>query len=247
MMDTADAHDWVAVLGPDATVLAVTGAPSSWVGSRLDLRTDVAAGVRAAAADLAKAIHHPGRAGSAPQLVLDDVVGAPRLRLVAIEAIAVRRAPTDLRALLGSTMEVLIEQAKGLDVDLRVEEDARIPAALALDAEKVAWAVSTLVGNAFRYVRPGTRLRPGGSIVVGIRSDDAAGDVVISVRDDGPGIPPEKLRHLFRRDAGALHTVGVALMLVHDVVVAHGGTVSVTSSVDAYEHGTTVTLRFPVR
>ena len=59
----------------------------------------------------------------------------------------------------------------------------------------------------------------------------------------------EKVRvpRLFTRDQGALHTVGVALMLVHDVVTAHGGSVTVTSSTDAYDHGTTVTLRFPVR
>lgn len=238
---------WVAVLGPDATVLAVAGAPAAWVGTRLDLRDDVTARVREAAAEVARAAHHPGRAVVAPQLPMTDEPGAARLRLVAIEAIAVRRAPTDLRALLASTMEIMIEQARALDIDMKVEHDASLRGDVALDAEKVAWAVSTLVGNAFRYVRHGTRLRPGGTIQVGLRFDDRAGEVVLSVRDDGPGIPAEKLTHLFKRDAAALHTVGVALMLVHDVVTAHGGTVHVTSSTDAYDHGTTVTLRFPVR
>jgi signal transduction histidine kinase len=238
---------WVAVLGPDATVLAVSGAPSAWVGTRLDRRDDVPARVRVAAAELAGAIHHPGRAVVAPQVTLSDAPDAPRLRLVAIEAIAVRRAPVDLRALLASTMEVMIQQARAIDIDLRVEHDASLRGAVALDAEKVAWAVSTLVGNAFRYVRQGTRLRPGGSIRVHLGCDERSGDVLLSVQDDGPGIPAEKLPHLFTRDVAAIHTVGVALMLVHDVVTAHGGSVNVASSTDAYDHGTTVTLRFPVR
>ena len=238
---------WVAVLGPDATVLAVSGAPAAWVGTRLDVRADVSAAVRVAAAELARAIHHPGRAVVAPQLAASEAPGAPRLRLVAIEAIAVRRAPVDLRALLASTMEVMIQQARAIDIDLRVEHDAGLRGDLALDAEKVAWAVSTLVGNAFRYVRQGTRLRPGGSIRVHLGWDERKGEVVLAVQDDGPGIPAEKLPHLFTRDVAAIHTVGVALMLVHDVVTAHGGTIDVTSSTDAYDHGTTVTLRFPVK
>jgi signal transduction histidine kinase len=238
---------WVAVLGPDATVLAVSGAPATWVGTRLDLQGDVSERVREAAAELARAIHHPGRAVVAPQLAVTEGADAPRLRLVALEAIAVRRAPVDLRALLASTMEVMIQQARALDIDLRVEHDATLHGAVALDAEKIAWAVSTLVGNALRYVRQGTRLRPGGSIRVHLGCDAQGGDVVLAVQDDGPGIPAEKLPHLFTRDVAAIHTVGVALMLVRDVVTAHGGTVDVTSSTDAYDHGTTVTLRFPVR
>jgi signal transduction histidine kinase len=250
--DTSDTSDttkstWVAVLGPDATVLAVSGAPVAWVGTRLDLREDVVASVREAAAELTRAIHHPGRATVAPQLAMGEAHGSARLRLVAIEAIAVRRAPVDLRALLASTMEVMIQQARALDIDLRVEHDKTLPRAVALDAEKIAWAVSTLVGNALRYVRQGTRLRPGGTIGVHLGCAEGTGDVVLSVQDDGPGIPAEKLPNIFTRDVAAIHTVGVALMLVHDVVTAHGGSVDVASSTDAYDHGTTITLRFPVR
>ena len=115
--------------------------------------------------------------------------------------------------------------------------------AVDVDAEKIAWAVATLVGNALRYVRHGTRLRPGGNIRVRVGAD--AGAIVVAVEDDGPGIPPEKVAQLFVRGAGVTHGTGLGLMLIEDVVAAHGGTVDVTSRHGALDGGTTVTLRLP--
>lgn len=157
-----------------------------------------------------------------------------------------RRAATDLRELLASTMEVMREQAAALDVELRIETTDAVPARVSLDPEKTAWAVATLVGNAFRYVRRGTRRMPGGSIVVGSDYDAARRQVVIRVEDDGPGIPKDKLPWLFKRAAGRPHAAGLGLLLIHDVVAAHGGTVAVESHVDGPQRGTAVTLRIPV-
>src|SRR5262245_33669899 len=122
-----------------------------------------------------------------------------RAEIVAAEAIPLRRAETDLRALLASALEVLEQQAAGLDVALRLEVTSPLPAGMRLDPEKIAWAVTTLVGNALRYVRRGTRRMPGGSIEVELSFLAERGEVVIAVQDDGPGIPADKLPWLFRR------------------------------------------------
>jgi signal transduction histidine kinase len=112
------------------------------------------------------------------------------------------------------------------------------------DYEKIAWAVATLVGNALRYVRHGTHNKPGGSILVEI--EHVKDEIAITVNDDGPGIPRDKLPWLFERKKGSTHAAGLALLLVHDVVLAHGGAMDVTSKQEGIDHGTHVTLRLPI-
>src|SRR5580765_4188270 len=103
-------------------------------------------------------------------------------------------------------MEALVQQAKQGEISLLVEAGDDIPIIQA-DAEKIAWAVTTLVGNALRFVKRGTRRMPGGSIVVRIAREE--GVVAITVEDDGPGIPPEKLPWLFERAPGTVHAAGL--------------------------------------
>ncbi len=160
-------------------------------------------------------------------------------------SIPLHLAPTDLRALFQSSTEALAEQARELDVDFRIEAAADVPERAVIDPEKLAWAVATLVGNAFRYVRRGTRRLPGGSIGISLAFDSAAKDVLIAVEDDGPGIPADKVPWLFERQEGAVHAAGLGLRLIHDIVVAHGGKVAVESCTEGVEHGTKITLRLP--
>jgi len=88
---------------------------------------------------------------------------------------------------------------------------------------------------------------PGGTINVEANYDPAASEITIEVQDDGPGIAPERLNDLFRRDAVQSQRTSLGLMLVHDIIVAHGGRVDVRSNTDAFGHGTTVRLTFPAR
>src|SRR5262249_35296272 len=82
---------------------------------------------------------------------------------------------------------------------------------------------------------------------VRLTHDATRGELQIAVGDDGPGIPPERLPWLLARPPGASRAVGVALMLVRDVVAAHGGRVTVDSRVDGPDHGTTFTISLPTR
>jgi signal transduction histidine kinase len=164
------------------------------------------------------------------------------LQVAEVDAIPLDRRPTELLPLLTGTVEALRQQAVALDVSLGIEAPADLPP-VRIDAEKVAWAVATLVGNAFRYVRRGNRRMPGGAIRVRLRIESGA--LVVVVEDDGPGIPSDKLANLFRKGGGITHGTGLALMLIRDVVAAHGGTVQVESTCDAFASGTSVTLRLP--
>src|ERR1700743_1587658 len=93
-----------------------------------------------------------------------------------VDAIPIRRAKTDLRALLASALEVFAKTAEGLGIELAIEipPASELPEEIWIDPEKIAWAVATLVGNALRYVKPGTRRMPGGAIAVRLPLDAAS-------------------------------------------------------------------------
>jgi len=62
---------------------------------------------------------------------------------------------------------------------------------ISADLERLIQVVVNLLSNALRYV-------PAGSHVM-VRTQPRDQDVVISVIDDGPGVPPDHLSHLLER------------------------------------------------
>ena len=162
-----------------------------------------------------------------------------------VEAIPIRRVPTDMRALLPTALRALERQSAQYDVALKIAVSDELPRLVSLDADKIAWAVTVLVGNALRFVRHGSQTMPGGSIIVRGGYDSARREMTIEVEDDGPGIAAEAQQLLF---AGAPErpAIGLGLRMVRDVVMAHGGRVDVESDPSALGPGTTVRLTLPV-
>jgi two-component system CheB/CheR fusion protein len=167
------------------------------------------------------------------------------VHLTVIDALPLRRVPTDLRTLLRFTLEVMQRQAKACDVTLNVVVDGQVPAVVSLDAEKIAWAITVLVGNALRYVHHGSQIMPGGSIAVRVTYNSAGHEVTIEVQDDGAGIPADKIRFLFSAGPDQPR-MGLGLSMVREVVAAHAGHIDVHSDTDAFRRGTTIRLTLPV-
>ncbi len=86
---------------------------------------------------------------------------------------------------------------------------------------------------------------PGGSIAVRASYNPAPAQVLIEVQDDGPGIPMDRVNALFGGGPDPARR-GLALLMVRDVVAAHGGYVEVDSETDPYRSGTIVRLTLPV-
>lgn len=118
---------------------------------------------------------------------------------------------------------------------------------MSIDADKIAWAVTTLVGNALRYVRRGDDAMPGGNVLLRVAHNGPQQMVSITVHDDGPGIPASVRPWLLAPNPDTGRVAGVALRLVHDIVAAHGGGMVIKSSTEPSERGTTVALWLPVR
>lgn len=94
------------------------------------------------------------------------------------------------------------------------------------DKRRIGQVLQNLLENAHRY--------GGGPTTVGIeRADDS---VVITVDDDGPGIPPHETTHIFNRfargrsSAGSSEGSGLGLALVSEHVKLHGGSISVETT-----------------
>jgi signal transduction histidine kinase len=176
-----------------------------------------------------------------------DASHAPPIRVVSLHAVPVRRRPTDLRALLTSIVDVMTPQARAIDAALRLEAAPNLPPTMMLDSEKIAWTVTALIGNSLRFVRHGTSRRPGGTITVRANHVPAAPEIVLEVVDDGVGIPADRLSQLLKRPSDGSGASALALNLVQDIVAAHGGSVHIESSTEAWHSGTTVRLTIPSR
>jgi signal transduction histidine kinase len=154
---------------------------------------------------------------------------------------------TDVPELLAASLKPLVEQAARSRIDLRIATLGDIPR-LRVDREKLAWSVTALVGNALRYVAHGEKSGDvGGSVLVHVTRENGSESVSISIQDDGPGIPDDKVPFLFERRRGAVHADGLALSLVRQIVAAHGGTIEVESRCEPEEHGTSITIALPIR
>lgn len=157
------------------------------------------------------------------------------------EAIPLRRQSVDVGVMVELTTEIMQIQAKALGVVLRIRIDDDVPDKVSLDRDKVAWAITSLVGTALRHVR-----RVGGVIELHVSYSADPSTVRFSVRDNGPGIPPAQLARLLQRENWHPGSA-LALLLVEDIAVAHGGVVTVDSKGDRDNHFTEVTFTIPTR
>ena len=102
------------------------------------------------------------------------------------------------------------------------------PVVVAGDEQRLHQVVTNLTNNARRHTPPGT------TVTVGARAD--GDEVVLSVTDDGPGMPDELAPRVFERftrgDSSRTREsggAGLGLSLVQAISAAHHGTVSVAS------------------
>lgn len=115
----------------------------------------------------------------------------------------------------------------------RVKVNTDVSPALSLmlgNEDRIEQVLTNLVENAVRYSPPGSAIE--------VRATEQGGQITVEVADQGPGIPPEDLPHIWERfhrveksRSRSLGGTGLGLAIVKQIVEAHGGRVGVNSEV----------------
>ena len=134
------------------------------------------------------------------------------------------RHPQDLVRVISEATVMLEPLITEKSLTLHEDLPDHLPSAN-VDARRVVQVLENLVSNAVKHTAPGGEIR--------IRAEPANGEIRISVRDTGCGIPGENLPHLFDRfwqARGARRGgAGLGLAIAKGIVEAHGGRIWVES------------------
>ena len=146
--------------------------------------------------------------------------------------------------LLSAEMDRWQAQSQARQVGLSLQVSGEIPD-MDVDLGRMRQALGNVVNNAVNCTGAG------GSIVIRAGLENGE-NLVILVTDDGFGIDPADLPHIFdrfyrtdqSRSRGVVGT-GLGLAITRAIIEAHGGTIAVTS--DGIGRGVSVTVRVPVK
>lgn len=132
----------------------------------------------------------------------------------------------------------VVAERQHQEVKLQVSDSCEMYA----DMAKLTQVVYNIMDNAIKYTPEGGLIR--------VRLNRSGRDAILRISDNGPGIPKEDQPHIFdrfyrvdkarSRDTGG---TGLGLSIVNQLVLMHGGTVSVQSEEG---HGSTFTVELPI-
>lgn len=166
--------------------------------------------------DQAEALHIIAQQGRRLQFIFNSLLTLQNFRP---EDILLSRL--DLVAWLGAAVSAWRHLASESDITIRLDSPDHLPAVMAAP-DYLDLSIGNLLDNAIKFSPTG------GEVVVGARVED--GSILVSVADQGVGIPAEELAAIFtrfyqvdstttRRFAG----MGIGLALCQTIVTAHGG------------------------
>ena len=135
---------------------------------------------------------------------------------------AVSPSEVDLRDIFEHVMNLMAQQLEKQDIKIRVDLPDDLPIITAVGSQ-IQQVIINLILNALDAMPDGGNLHILGSA--------AKGGVEILFQDSGPGIPDERIAHIFEpffstKDGGT----GLGLTVSYNIVTAHGGTLELASS-----------------
>ncbi len=148
--------------------------------------------------------------------------------------------PTDIREFLGHTLRLVEEDARTRKIDIRLDlptdQDLQ---EVKIDGNQMTQVMLNLVLNALQAVGAGGRVRLAARI--------EGGFLELCVEDDGPGIPPERVKRIFdpfftTKEKGT----GLGLAIAQMIVENQGGEIHVSSPVPGKTRGCRITVVVPV-
>jgi PAS domain S-box-containing protein len=145
-----------------------------------------------------------------------------------------KRTPTSIQSLVAKVIEQL--RAPGITISAQIPDDLPL---VNVEAGRIEVVLHNLVANALLYGEGEVRISAG-------RREDA---IIVSVSDNGPGIDPDELPHVFERFYRARYGhqqhsggTGLGLAICKAFIEAHGGAIWAESSVQ----GTAISFSLPL-
>jgi signal transduction histidine kinase/DNA-binding response OmpR family regulator len=167
--------------------------------------------------------------GEALLSVINDILDFSK-----IEAgkLVIEPFPFDLRQAIEEVEEMLAPRAEEHKLDLVLRYSADVPRRFVGDAGRIRQVLTNLLGNAVKF-------SSGGCVLITVECPDQGAQrvpICVSVRDNGPGIAPDKLGLLFRKfsQVDASNTrkhggTGLGLAISKQLVDLMGGSIGVDS------------------
>jgi signal transduction histidine kinase len=171
--------------------------------------------------------------------LVEDLLDISRITRGAIE---LRREPLELNAEVRNALESCHGAIENGRHEVKLGLCAQ-PVYVEADRVRLQQILENVILNATKYTNPGGRIE----VAAAAEGDNA----VIRISDNGIGIPPERLAHVWDLFVQVDESpdrirkgLGIGLALVQDLVRRHGGGVDAAS--DGLGHGSTFTIRLPL-
>ena len=154
--------------------------------------------------------------------------------------LTLKQEAVDIRRIAHLTVKSVMEKAEERDVSVHAVLDKKMPKVQA-DSQKLVWVLGQLLDNGIKFTPAGGRV----VLRVEHESDEL---ITISVTDTGIGIPADRIDELFQPfhqldSAATRHYggTGLGLLLVREIVEAHGSMLDIKSI-----EGRGTTIKFPL-
>ncbi len=140
-----------------------------------------------------------------------------------------QRSDANFNAIVTTTINLISHKLKLMDVAIDLHLDPNLPP-VKCDGSQMQQVLINLVMNGAEAAQG----RPSGTVSVRTGTTNHGSDLVLEVRDNGVGIPPENLGRLFTpffTTKGEGKGVGLGLAVVYGIVQTHDGDIEVQSKV----------------
>jgi len=170
---------------------------------------------------LSRLIDQAGRSMDKISGLVEDLLNVSRLNAGTIQ---IKKSRFLIRNLIDECC-LNVQQSGSHEIELEGDLSAEVFA----DENRIEQVLNNFVTNAMKYAPNSPK------ITIKVKQDDQA--LTVAVADEGPGIPNDKLKHLFDRyfradESGQqVSGLGLGLYISAEIIERHGGTIGVESEV----------------
>ncbi|MEX0300350.1 MAG: sensor histidine kinase [Kordiimonas sp.] len=172
--------------------------------------------------------------------LIDDLLSLSRIEMTRHVA---PDQSLDLESLVTSTIRTVSAQAAERGLEFKTHLEPSLPKVL-VDSDQITQVFLNLVGNAVKYADAHT------TIHISATPHHSGRNLVVSIRDEGPGIAPEHLARLterfYRVDTARSRKMGgtgLGLAIVKHILLRHSSQLEIKSSVG---EGTNFSFKLPI-